>query len=159
MNLQQARANPHRSLFRQFAESAAYALVFAVPAANLIGFLPAYGMKRHITHGSSICHHASRCLRLLLRCVVRGVCVKTLQEVSEPAIVNFTSHPDGWDSLPPTIATKMLRDIEKRANSTNPKYPVTIMDDDTINLRRTDNIQTFRNRMYEVLNDRKISLR
>ena len=159
MNLQQAIANPHRSLFRQFAESAAYVLLFAVPAANAHNTHDAPEQKSETPAG--MVADASVVGNVALHTIRRQKAdeVETLQEVSEPVVVDFTPHPDGWNALPQTIAAKMLREIERRANATNPKYPITIMDDDTINLRRTDNIPTFRNRMYEVLNDRSISLR
>lgn len=165
MNLQPARANPHRSLFRQFAEAAAYALLFAMPAAasahNAPEPEPAAPNAAHPAGASTDASGASPVDNVALHIIRRHKAdeIETPQELGDPIIVDFTPHPEGWDAVPPTIITKMLRDIEKRANATNPKYPVTIMDDDTINLRRTDNIQTFRNRMYEVLNDRNISLR
>lgn len=159
MNLQPARANPHRSLFRQFTESAAYALLFAVPAAN--AHSPHDNSERKSDTPVGAVADAAAAGNVALHTIRKHKAdeVEAPQEASEPLIVDFTPFPEGWDVLPPTMATKLLRDIEKRANATNPKYPLTIMDDDTINLRRTDNIQTFRNRMYEVLNDRKISLR
>ncbi len=161
MNLQQARANPHRSLFRHFTESAAYVLLFAVPAANAHSPHDTPEQKSE-TPPVGVVADANAAGNVALHIIRRQKAdeAEPPQEVNESsAIVDFTTHPDGWDVLPQTIATKMLREIEKRANATNPKYPITIMDDDTINLRRTDNIPTFRNRMYEVLNDRKISLR
>lgn len=151
MNLQPARAKPYRPLFRQFAESAAFALLFALPAAHAhnphdapagaaMGAVPENDVAFHTIHRQKADE-------------------VEIRQDDEPPVVQFSPPPAGWDSLPQTAVTKMMRAIEKRANETGPKYPVTIMDDDSINLRRTNNVQTFRNRMYEVLNDRNISLR
>ncbi len=159
MNLQQARANPHRSLIRQFTESAAYALLFSFSAASAHSPNTATEAKAEATVGAAA--DAGTFGNVALHTIRR----RSIEEIppppanDEPVIVDFTEQPEGWDALPQTVITKKMRDIEKRANAMNPKYPVTILDDDTINLRRTYNIHTFRNRMYEVLNDRNISLR
>lgn len=72
---------------------------------------------------------------------------------------DFTPLPADWSTLRPSKVTNMMREIERRANSTNPATPIVILDDDTINLRPTRNEETYRNRFYEVLNDRNVELR
>ncbi|QQG35541.1 MAG: hypothetical protein HYS17_08395 [Micavibrio aeruginosavorus] len=58
-----------------------------------------------------------------------------------------------------TEVSRMMRRIEGRVNALNLRFPVVIMDDDSINLRPTRNDPTFRNRFQEVLLDRNIHLR
>lgn len=76
-----------------------------------------------------------------------------------PVTIDFTPLPSGMENVRGTKVSQFMREIEARANATNPKYRVVIFDDDSINLRNTNNVKTFRNRLYEVLNDRKVSLR
>lgn len=76
-----------------------------------------------------------------------------------PVIRNFTAAPEGWATMEGTIVSQLMRDIERRTLAVNPKFRVIILDDDSINLRRTNNDGSFRNRLYEVLNDRNVSLR
>lgn len=76
-----------------------------------------------------------------------------------PAVTEFTTLPENWNTLQPTSVTKMLREIEQRANATNPEYPVVIIDDDTIYLRPTLNHPSLRNRLYEVMKDRGLEFR
>ena len=78
-----------------------------------------------------------------------------------PISVNFFPLPTDWSLLSQTKASQLFRDIERRANATNPIYPIVILDDDSINLRPISkhNEPTFRNRVQEILNDRDIQLR
>ena len=78
---------------------------------------------------------------------------------AEIIVTKFTPLPEGWSRLKTTSVSQMFRDIERKVNATNPEFPVVILDDDSINLRPTNNDPTFRNRFYEVLNDRGIQLR
>ena len=78
---------------------------------------------------------------------------------AEIVVTKFTPLPEGWSRLKTTSVSQMFRDIERKVNATNPEFPVVILDDDSINLRPTNNHPTFRNRFYEVLNDRGIQLR
>lgn len=78
---------------------------------------------------------------------------------SNAPVSAYTPLPERWQTLSPSKASRMMRDIERRVNATNPRYPVVILDDDTVNLRPTNNTQSQRNRIEEVLNDRGISLR
>ena len=79
----------------------------------------------------------------------------------EPAVVKFFPLPADWRSLTQTKASQLFRDVERRANATNPAYPIVILDDDSINLRPISNYTdaTLRNRVQEILNDRGIKLR
>jgi len=79
--------------------------------------------------------------------------------IAEMPAIRFTPLPSNWSTLSQTKASQIFRDIERRVNATNPAYPVVILDDDSINLRPTGNFLTFRNRVYEVLNDRGIKVR
>jgi|GEM_PF-3532451 len=153
MNLSAARSHPRQSLICQFAGASVASIALLLPAVRAEERAPdapdmppttqmaASGISREEVRTNSKAETA------------------VINRDQEVIINKFTPHPEKWDTVPQTKASQMFRDIEKRVNATNPEFPITIMDDDSINIRYTENDRSFRNRVYEVLEDRGIILR
>lgn len=71
----------------------------------------------------------------------------------------FTPLNPEFQQMRQTEVSRMMRDIERKVNAGGPRFPIAILDDDSINLRPTHNEPSFRNRLDEVLRDRNIQLR
>lgn len=99
-------------------------------------------------------------------CVIGNLHATTTSDAStgaEPLVATApASVPQGprvSGPIRPTEVSRMMRQIEQRANAGNPRFPVIILDDDSINLQPTQNDPTFRNRFQDVLRERNIQLR
>lgn len=82
-----------------------------------------------------------------------------IPENSKVEVFRFTPSTPEYQQIRPTEVSRMMRQIERKVNAESPRFPIAILDDDSINLRYTYNDPTFRTRLEEVLRDRNIQLR